>query len=69
MPLGAERIATMLTSEEITWLVGEGIAAATTDQRAPEVRINTSRLKLKNPESFDGKPTSAFNVWWESVLE
>jgi len=24
---------------------------------------------LKNPESFDGKPTSAFNVWWESVLE
>ena len=50
-------------------LVGERIAAARTDQRAPEVRINTSRLKLKNPESFDGKPTSAFNVWWESVLE
>jgi len=24
---------------------------------------------LKNPESFDGKSTSAFNVWWESVLE
>jgi len=26
-------------------------------------------LKLKNPESFDGKPTSALNIWWESVLE
>ena len=48
--------------------MGEGITAARTDQRAPEVRTNTSRLKLKNPESFDGKPTSAFNVWWESVL-
>jgi len=69
MPLGAERIATMLTPEEIARLVGEGIVAVRTDQRAPEVRINTSQLKLKNPESFDGKPTSAFNVWWESVLE
>jgi len=59
----------MLTPEEIARLVGEGIAAARTDQRAPEVRINTSGLKLKNPESFDGKSTSAFNVWWESVLE
>jgi len=59
----------MLTPGEITQLVGEGIAAARTDQRAPEVRTNTSQLKLKNPESFDGKPTSAFNVWWESVLE
>ena len=52
-----------------TRLVGEGIEAARTDQRAPEVRTNTTRLKLKNPESFDGKPTSAFNVWWKSVLE
>jgi len=59
----------MLTLEEIARLVGEGIAAARNDQRAPEVRIHTSRLKLKNPESFDGKPTSAFNGWWESVLE
>jgi len=59
----------MLTPEEIAWLVGEGITAARTDQRAQEVRINTSRLKLKNPESFHETPTSAFNVWWESVLE
>jgi len=68
-PLHAEHIATMLTPEEIALLVGEGIAAARTDQRASEVRINTSRLKLKNPESFDGKSTWAFNVWWDSVLE
>ena len=59
----------MLTPEEIARLVGEGIAVARTDQRAPEVRTNTARLKLKNPETFDGKPTSALNVWWESVLE
>jgi len=68
-PLQEGHIATMLTPEEIARLVGEGIAAARTDQRAPEARTNTSSLKLKNPESFDGKPTSAFNVWWESVLE
>jgi len=68
-PLQQGHIATMLTPEEIARLVGEGIAAAQTDQRAPEVRTNTSRLKLKNPESFDRKPTLAFNVWWESVLE
>ena len=59
----------MLTPVEIARLVWEGIAAAQTDQRAPEVRTNTSRLKLKNPESFNEKPASAFNVWWESVLE
>jgi len=59
----------MPTPEEIAQLVGEGIAAARTGQRAREVKINTFRLKLKNPESFDGKPTSAFNVWWESVLK
>jgi len=68
-PLQAEHIATKLIREEIARLVGEGIAAARTNQRAPEVRTNTLRLNLKNPESFDGKPTSAFNVWWESVLE
>jgi len=61
-PLRAERIATMLTPEEIARLVGEGITAPRTDQRTPEVRINTSQLKLKNQESFDGKPTSAFNA-------
>jgi len=61
-PLQAEHIATMLTPEEIAWLVGEGIAAAQIDQRIPEVRITTSRLKLKNPEPFDEKPTSTFNV-------
>jgi len=57
----------MLTTEEIARLVGEGITAPRTNQRTPEVRINTSQLKLKNLESFDGKPTLAFNAWWESV--
>jgi len=58
----------MLTPEEIARLVGAGIAAA----RAPEQpvngnRINASRMKMENSEKFDGKSSSAFNQWWESV--
>ena len=55
------------TPAEIARLVGEGIAAARQDQR-PEVRINTSRLKMKSPDNFDGKTTTNFNQWWESVV-
>lgn len=29
--------------------------------------LNTSRLKMKNPESFDGKKAANFNQWWEAV--
>jgi len=72
-PLGTReptrtQIATMLMPEEIARLVGAGIAAARAPERpVNEARINASRLKMENPEKFDGKSSSAFNQWWESV--
>ena len=59
----------MLTPEEIARLVRAGIAAARGRERPeqPSNRTNTSRLKMENPEKFDGKSSSAFNQWWESV--
>jgi len=58
----------MLTPEEIARLVGAGIAAARGPKRpANEARIHTSRLKMENPEKFDGKSSTTFNQWWESV--
>jgi len=63
------QVATMLTQEEIARLVGAGIAAVQAPERPeqPANRINTSRLKMENPKKFDGKSSSAFNQWWESV--
>ena len=59
-----ERLATMLTPEEIARLVGAGIAAA----RIPaQPQIRTSRLKMENPAKLDWKNPTAFNQWWESV--
>jgi len=72
-PLGAgeptrTQLATMLTLEEIARLVGAGIAVAQAPERpAEEAWINASRLKMENPEKFDGKSSSTFNQWWESV--
>jgi len=57
-------LATMLTPSKIGRLVGEGIVAAC----QPETeQVNTSRLKTKKPELFDGKTTTGFNQWWGSV--
>jgi len=61
-----EQLATMLTPEEIARLVAAGIRAAQTPER-PAARITTSRLKMENPEKFDGKNSTTFNQWWESV--
>jgi len=63
------QVATMLTLEEIARLVGVGIAAARGPERPeqPANRVNTSRLKMENPEKFDRKSSSTFNQWWESV--
>jgi len=58
----------MLTPGEIAQSVGAGIVAAqAVGQPAREDRIHTSRLKMENPEKFDGKSSSTFNQWWESV--
>jgi len=60
-----------LTTEElartIARAVAEGVAAAPALSAPATARVNTSRLKMKNPEPFNGKNTSNFNQWWESV--
>ena len=56
-----------LTPQDIARLVGEGIAAARQGQ-PQEQQVNTSRLKMKSPDNFDGKSCTNFNQWWESVV-
>jgi len=54
-------------SRELIQLVAEGVTRA---QQYPKPRLErpqVARLKMKNPESFDGKSTTAFNQWWELV--
>jgi len=44
------------------------MARATQPNPAP-VSVRTSRLKMTNPEVFDGKPSTPFNTWWKSVTK
>jgi len=53
-----------ITTQDLVRLVAEGVERAM--QARPET-VRTSRLKMENPEKFDGKSTTAFNQWWESV--
>jgi len=63
-----DRLPTMLTPGEIAQLVGAGIAAAqAVGQPERGTQGYTLRLKMENPEKFDGKSSSTFNQWWESV--
>ena len=58
---------TSFTPQELLQLVAEGVARAhqyAAPRRAP---VNAARLKMKNPDNFDGKSTTAFNQWWEAV--
>ena len=58
----------MVTPDELARLLGIGITQAQPRQEAmPQDQIHTARLKMKNPENFDGKTTTPFNQWWESV--
>jgi len=47
--------------------VAEGVERAGQDRPAQPERGNIARLKMKNPETFDGKSSTAFNQWWEAV--
>jgi len=58
----------VLTLREIIRLVGEGIVAAQQDQQQGG-RVNTSCLKMKNPDTFNGKTTSHFNQWCHGVCQ
>ena len=62
----------MLTTEElartVARAVAEGVTVTAQATPAPTVaRVHTSRLKMKNPNPFNGKSTTNFNQWWESV--
>jgi len=48
-------------------LVAEGVELARQDRPARPEQGNIARLKMKNPETFDGKSLTAFNQWWEAV--
>ena len=47
--------------------MAEGVARAHQYAEPQPEQVNTARLKMTNPEHFDGKNTTAFNQWWESV--
>lgn len=73
-----------LTTEELAQTVARAVAETLSraqlptpgQTRAPTVtapllepRINISRLKMTNPLTFDGSPTTSFNTWWRSVTK
>ena len=49
-----------ITTQDLVQLVAEGVERARTETRE---QTNTARLKMTNPETFDGKPTTPFNHW------
>ena len=59
--------ANTITQQDLIRLVAEGVARAQQATEPRAGRVNTARLKMTNPEHFDGKTTTAFNQWWESV--
>jgi hypothetical protein len=58
-----------LSAHDLVQLVAEGVARANQYAAPREERIQTSRLKMTNPETFDGRPTTPFNTWWKSVIK
>jgi len=57
-----------LTTEELARSVATAVADALSRAHSrtapiPEPRINVSRLKMTNPETFDGSPSTSFNTW------
>ena len=47
--------------------MAKGVERARQDRPARPEQGNIARLKMKNPEAFDGKSSTAFNQWWEAV--
>jgi hypothetical protein len=58
----------IISPADLVQLVAEGVTRAQMYAPPRPERANTSRLKMENPEKFDGKSTSTFNQWWESVV-
>jgi len=58
-----------LTPQQLVQLVSEGVARAQIYAPPRTERPLISRLKMTNPETFDGKTTTPFNTWWKSVTK
>jgi len=56
------------TLEELQDIVTHTVQA-TQGVLQPAPNANVAKLKHKDPKSFDGKPTTPFTLWWESVVE
>jgi hypothetical protein len=71
-PISRQTSSSTVDMSQVARLIGEGIAAHQSTpkppQDQPDGRIGTARLKMKNPESFDGAATTRFSRWWESVV-
>jgi len=55
--------------QDLVRLVAEGVERAHQDRPVRPKQVNIARLKMKNPEAFDGKSSTAFNQWWEAVTK
>jgi len=58
-----------ITTQDLVRLVAEGVAAARAAEGPRPDRPRTARLKMENPETFDGKLSTSFNTWWKSVTK
>jgi len=58
-----------ITTQDLVRLVAEGVTAARAAEGPRPDRPRTARLKMENPQTFDGKPSTSFNTWWKSVTK
>ena len=56
------------TLEELRDIVTHTVQA-TQGVLQPAPNANVAKLKLKDSKPFNGKPTTPFTLWWESVVE
>ena len=56
-----------ITTQDLVRLVAEGVERARQDRLVRSKQGNIAWLKMKTPESFGRKSSTAFNQWWETV--
>ena len=55
--------------ERFARILATAMTAAQQGQPRQAQHPTTARIKMENPEKFDGKPKTPFRTWWESVQE
>jgi len=66
-PSPPKNSAPTIITQDLARLVAEGVERARQAQQTRPEQENIAQLKMKNPETFDGKSSTAFNQWWEAV--